>query len=692
MNDYFQSKINLVLLNLKIKNYNKAKKILKEVLIENSNNLDFLNILGVIHLEQDEFYKAEKIFLEINKKNPKNFNVNYNLGLLYEKLLNLDKSLEYYLIAYSIKKTVVLLNRLASLYFKLKNYNLSVKFFNESINLEKNFDAYNNLGVIFLNYKSEFNLAINCFLSAAAINPHKDFCYKNLGNAYMKLNQFLDAESTLKKSISLNKRYAEAYWDLGVLYGTYHRFCEAKKNLFKALYLDYKFFKKKNRSRILRSLGTVYIGMLDYYTGIKILKKAIKNQPDYFEAYSTLFFTYNYIKNYQTLELCKNFDSYSKIINSKYNKVYKKKVFFILNKKKLKVAFVSGDFFEHPVGFTIKDFLPELKKNVDLFAYSNSHSNSQFTKELNNQFSKWHNIHGKTIEEIIKVIRKDEIDILFDLSGHTSLNILPAFECRMAPIQVAWAGYLATTGIKNMDYIVADKITIPDDNKEFFTEKIYKLPNIWSCFSPIKFSPNINYKLQNNFITFGSFNNFLKYNCKVIELWSQILNSIPNSKLILVYSKIDSDFIKKKIIEEFIKFNVSEKKIIIKSLPQRYDVLNYYNEIDIALDPFPFSGCVTSFEATWMGCPILTKKGKTFLSRTGESINLNVGLKDFIADSDEDYVKKAVYYSNNYKVLQEIKKRLSIYCRNSNIFNTKLFAEDFYKMLLDMRQDITLID
>ena len=196
--------------------------------------------------------------------------------------------------------------------------------------------------------------------------------------------------------------------------------------------------------------------------------------------------------------------------------------------------------------------MPELKKNVDLFAYSNSYSNSQFTNELNNHFTKWHIICGKSIDEIIQIVRKDKIDILFDLSGHTSLNILPAFECRMAPIQVAWAGYLATTGIKNMDYIIADKTTIPDDNKEFFTEKIYQLPNIWSCYSPIKLSPNINYKPHNNFITFGSFNNFLKYNHRVIEVWSKILNSIPNSKLILIYSKIDSTFIKKKLLKTLV--------------------------------------------------------------------------------------------------------------------------------------------
>jgi len=687
MNDYIQGKINIALLNLKEKNFNKAKKSIKELLFEYPNNFDFLNILGVIYLEQNEFYKAEKIFLNIKKKTSKNYNVNYNLGLLNERLLNLNDSLKFYLAAYSIKKNINLLNKIGSLYFKTKKHSLSIKFFSESINLEKNFDAYNNLGVIFLNYTSEFNLAINCFLSAVVINPHKDFCYKNLGNAYMKVNQFSNAEFALKKSISLNKRYSEAYWDLGVLYGTFHRFSEAKKNLFKALYLDRKFFNKKNRSQILRSLGTVYVGKYDYYTAIKLLKKSIKNKPDYFDAYSTLFFTYNYLQDYPTSELHKNFDIYSKSIKNKYKKFYKEKVFFTLNKKKIKVGFVSGDFFEHPVGFTVKDFLPELKKNVDLFAYSNSYSNSKFTKELNNHFTKWHNICAKSIEEIIQIIRNDKIDILFDLSGHTSLNTLPAFECRMAPIQVAWAGYLATTGIKNMDYIVADKITIPDDNKEFFTEKIYQLPNIWSCYSPIKFSPNINYKPHNNSITFGSFNNFLKYNHSVIEVWSQILNSITNSKLILIYSKIDSAFIKKKIIEDFSKFKVNEKKIIIKSLQERYDVLNFYNEIDIALDPFPYSGCATSFEASWMGCPILTKRGKTFLSRTGESINSNVGLKDFIAESDEDYIKKAIYYSNNYKDLQEIKKKLSIYCRNSNIFNTKPFAEDFYKMLLDMRQN-----
>ena len=215
------------------------------------------------------------------------------------------------------------------------------------------------------------------------------------------------------------------------------------------------------------------------------------------------------------------------------------------------------------------------------------------------------------------------------------------------------------------------------------------MQNIWNCYSPPNFMTEIKKTApfeRRGFITFGSFNNYLKYNNNLIKTWSSILNSINNSKILLIYNGIDSPEIKQSIINDFSKFGVNEDQIILKDFLERKDLLEMYNDVDIALDPFPYNGGSTSFEASWMGCPLLTKKGKTFLSRCGESININLNMREMIAENEQDYINKAVQIANDKEILLNLRKNLLLNCRQSNLFNTKLFSENFYQMLLDMKK------
>ena len=176
-----------------------------------------------------------------------------------------------------------------------------------------------------------------------------------------------------------------------------------------------------------------------------------------------------------------------------------------------------------------------------------------------------------------------------------------------------------------------------------------------------------------------------RYN-NLIKTWSSILSNINNSKILLIYNGIDSSEIRQSIINDFLKFGVSEDKIILKGFMERKDLLEMYNDIDIALDPFPYNGGSTSFEASWMGCPLLTKKGKTFLSRCGESININLNMREMIAEDEQDYINKAIQIANNKEILLDLRKRLLLNSRKSNLFNAKLYSENFYQMLLDMKK------
>ena len=275
---------------------------------------------------------------------------------------------------------------------------------------------------------------------------------------------------------------------------------------------------------------------------------------------------------------------------------------------------------------------------------------------------------------------------MFDLSGHSAQNRLPIFINKPSPIQATWLGFPASTGIPEIDYIIGDPCVTPTKDNEYYLEKIFQLPNIWTCFS----IPDVDIKLEklpaikNGYITFGSFNNLLKVNNNVIALWSKILKTITKSKIFLKTKELNKMYKKEMVINNFKKNNISSDSIILEGASPRNELLASYNKVDIALDTFPWSGGTTSFESIWMSTPVLTKKGYNFISRTTESINTNVGMSNWIANDDNEYVTKAIEFSANLKKLSKIKKNLRLVALDSSLFNTSLFAEQFNNALWKM--------
>jgi len=233
---------------LKKKNFNDAKFIIDQLILEQPTNVDFLNILGIIFLETEKYLEAEKIFKKILDYKSNSFEAYYNLGILNQKLLNFNKDLEYYLQANIInKKNYFLLNKIALVYLKIEDINLAIKFYNESLEVNNvNVEAYNNLGKIYLDYFGDINLAIHNFSSAIKIAPQIDYLHRNLGKAYKIAGDFDKAKISLNTSIVVNPKYSEAYWDLGDVHAQSNEYREANENLFQALELDQKFNKSNN--------------------------------------------------------------------------------------------------------------------------------------------------------------------------------------------------------------------------------------------------------------------------------------------------------------------------------------------------------------------------------------------------------------------------------------------------------------
>jgi predicted O-linked N-acetylglucosamine transferase (SPINDLY family) len=286
--------------------------------------------------------------------------------------------------------------------------------------------------------------------------------------------------------------------------------------------------------------------------------------------------------------------------------------------------------------------------------------------------------------ELINLIRHDKINLLIDLSGHSAKSRLPIFINRPAPLQITWAGYLDTTGLKEIDYIIADPFVVDKTQERLFAEKVWRLPEIWNSFS----QPNYNIEvsslpaIKNKFITFGSFNHLNKINNSVIKLWSTLLKKIPKSKLFLKYRSLN--FYKDSIISKFYDCGVQQEQLILEGSSPREDLLKTYSRIDISLDPFPYSGGTTNFESIWMGVPILVLKGNKFISKCGESINHNLEMSDWIAENDEDFISKATSICSDYKKLSDLRSNLRPKALNSPLFDTKKFAKNFHEALWKM--------
>ena len=210
--------------------------------------------------------------------------------------------------------------------------------------------------------------------------------------------------------------------------------------------------------------------------------------------------------------------------------------------------------------------------------------------------------------------------------------------------------------------------------------------NIYYCFSVPEFEIKITElpAIKNGYITFGSFNNLSKINDKVISLWSKILIAIPKSKIFLKTKELNNLYLKEKIISKFKENGINLNSIILEGGSSRSKLLNSYNKVDISLDTFPYSGGVTSLEAIWMGVPVLTKKGFRFVSHTTESINHNSGMSDWVANDENEYVKKAIKFSTDLELLTEINKNLRRTALKSPLFNSTLFAKQLNNAFWEM--------
>ncbi len=493
------------------------------------------------------------------------------------------------------------------------------------------------------------------------------------------LNKNSNKEDFLVAAKYLEKIYSANTNDKINLYNLIIASINANHFKFVEKYLHEEYEKDPNNPRILEGLSKMNYSRSNIVESSKYFGEyaaAMKTDFKIWSSYLSLASLNGFLDQKKYLEICKKIDSIEII---KTDIPIKK-----IKEDKIKVAFISGDFANHSVSFFLKDILKKInKKKFKLYALSNRplFSHDETTIELKKYFEKWKDTFDMDDESLLSYGRSLNLDILVDLSGYTSFNRINVIRSRIAPIQISWLGYCNSLGLKNIDYIIADQNLILENEKKQYLEKVIYMPDIWNSLAMPENIPKI--KNENTDFVFGSFNNFNKISNSTIMVWSKILNS-TKSKLVLKTSATDDfEFSKKILFDKFSKHNVNLHQIdILQKVENFYDHLELYNKIDLALDTFPYPGVTTTFEAVLMGVPVLTMKGFNFNSRCGESINTNLKLNEFIASTEDDYIKKAIKFSNDKNLLNNINGNfLRDISLRSPLFDTTKFTNNIENKL-----------
>lgn len=346
--------------------------------------------------------------------------------------------------------------------------------------------------------------------------------------------------------------------------------------------------------------------------------------------------------------------------------------------KRLRVGMFSDGFRQHPVGAMTTTALEQLvKQGVDLYAYSTSSVSDYITTRIQAFCTRWQVVTSLTDDQFVQQIQDDEIDILIDLAGYGAGTHMRALTREPAPLIVKWVGGLInTTGIESIDYLLTDAIESPLDTDHTYTEKLIRMPDDYICYLPPSKVPNVAPlpALERGYVTFGCFNNPTKVNPVVLKEWAALLHMVPESRLHLKSGAYDSPTMRQMVLDTLTEQGIAEERIKFSGHSNHYLLFQAYNEIDVALDPWPYSGGLTTCEAMLMGVPVVTLPGPTFAGRHSATHLINAGMPDLVANNWNEYRERAAHLASNLDDLAAIRGELRETLLKSPVCDGKRYA------------------
>lgn len=627
--------------------------------------------LGVVRQQQQRFPDALACYsraIELDR----NFSEAYNnMGVCCRAMYQFDDAIACYRAALAIAPAFAeALNNLGGAFHDQTRYLPAIAQFEQALGVRPDYEeAYLNMGLSYMGLR-RYGEALVCLRNAIHLNadyaeaygllaqahgamgeheaallwcrkilaiwPDSPLTHFSLGTAYNHLQRRADAAQAFRQAIALKPDFADAYNSLGDLYRLEGRFAEALQQYETALALRPSFPEVHNNlALVLKDLGHLDQARLHF-------ERAIELNPSRAVFHHNLLLTMQYSPSISQQQL---FDLHLRF-GAQFEPELALKRLPHTNvrdpAKRLKIGYISPDFRHHAVSNFIEAVLAgHDKTQAEVFCYYSHNSVDSVTLRIEQAADHWVPCNAMSDQQLVQRIRDDGIDILVDLAGHTAHNRLLVFGYKAAPVQVSYLGYASTTGLNAIDYRLTDAWAEPPGEADrLSSERLWRLPETVACYTPRPGTPAVVARAphhDNGVITFGCFNNYTKVSDGTARLWARILERVPGARLMLEIAGLDDPDFGDLVRQRFADLGVApERLLLIPRASKNQFVL--YNQIDIALDPFPYNGGTTSFDTLWMGVPFISLAGNSFTSRLGVSILHNGGLGELVAATQDDYV------------------------------------------------------
>ena len=327
---------------------------------------------------------------------------------------------------------------------------------------------------------------------------------------------------------------------------------------------------------------------------------------------------------------------------------------------RLRVGYVSPDLRQHIVTLNLFESVMRAhdKERFEWFVYDAAPSRDAKNAELRKVMPNWREITGLSAEQAASLIRSDQIDVLVDLAGHTIHNRLDVFALRPAAVQSSWLGYAGSTGLPEMDWLISDPHTSPAESDAYLTERAWRLPDTRFCYRPLDGAPEPRMPSDNGSIVFGCFNNQVKLNAAVLSTWAKILDRVPGSVLWIKNGALGYQQARAAFALDLANAGIDSARVRMEGWEASGAILDLYSRMHIALDPFPFCGGLTSFDALWMGVPVVTLEQPLMAGRQTLAMLRNIGHGELIAADVDAYVEVAIALAKDVARLSEYRRDL----------------------------------
>lgn len=574
--------------------------------------------------------------------------------------------------------------------------------------------------------------AEDCFRKSIALEPKHAEAYANLGDSLRWRSLLHEAQLVLVQAVALDPQLALAHHSLAIVQRDLGLRKDAVQSFRRALELQPAWHEVRcNLAGVLRASGDLHGAMREYRavlaqdpafvgarlnlanlfrdlaqieTAVERYAEIIDAHPDLIAAHSNLLVTLLYddrmrarhekpalVRFARAAEGLKAANP-TVAAGDRTEGTAPSRRRIVAPPRRLRIGYVSPDFRQHSVSHFIEPVLAHHDRDrVEVYCYYNFAILDGVTKRLMESAEHWRQCERMSDSELDACVRKDEIDILVDLAGHTSNHRLMVFARKPAPVQVTWIGYPGSTGLSAIDYQITDSCLSPEnDRTPYQVEPWYRLPRVFCCYRAPKAvgeeagGSGIDAPAEDR-ITFGSFNNNAKISDATVDTWARLLRARPDAFLLVKNNALADSEARRVLLERFAKCGIGPDRIEFLGRMEGLSAhLATYRRIDVALDTFPYCGVTTTCEALWMGTPVVTLAGSRFVSRTGVSLLSAVGHPEWIGASEDEYIDIALSLAADTARRAELRRSLRAQMVASPLMNEVAFTRDLESAYLEM--------